>query len=189
MADKRKVSVRIFGTEYIMLTDDTDEYITELAAKVDNIMREISKSNSRYNPTMVAVLSALNLADELCKSREELHNTNERLEALQGEMQRPFEELNDLSQELEAIKEQYTRMQAEYTKTQIELGKISREWAKAQEELRNVTCELDVSKETISDLQNKLFEHQIELLKAKKELDEIKIRRIDKTKNNRINNA
>lgn len=189
MADKRKISVRIFGTEYIMLTDDTDEYITELAAKVDNIMREIAKSNSRYNPTMVAVLTALNLADELCKSGEELHNTNERLEALQGEMQRPFEELNDLSQELEAIKEQYTRMQAEYTKTQIELGKISREWAKAQEELRNITCELDVSKETISDLQNKLFEHQIELLKAKKELDEIKIRRIDKTKNNRINNA
>jgi hypothetical protein len=62
---------------------------------------------------------------------------------------------------------------------QIELGKISREWAKAQEELRDLRCELDVSKETMNDVQNKLFESQIELLKKKKELDDTKIKRID----------
>ncbi|MEA4849230.1 MAG: cell division protein ZapA [Clostridiaceae bacterium] len=183
MADKKKTAVSIFGTEYVMVAEKSEEYINDLAGKVDAIMTEIAKSNSRYNPTMVAVLTALNLADELQKSREEYAETAEKLENIQGEMQRPFEELNELRQELEAIKEQYTKMQGEYTRSQIELGKISREWAKAQEELKDLRCELDVSKETINEVQNKLFENQIELLKAKKELDDTKVKSIDKNRN------
>ncbi len=179
MAAKKKIEVVIYGTEYVMVSEKSEEYINALADKVDTVMQEIGKSNSRYNPTMVAVLAALNLADDLNKSREEYEHTSEKLENIQGELQRPFEELNELRQELEAIKEQYTKMQGEYTRSQIELGKISREWAKAQEELRDLKCELDVSKETINDVQNKLFESQIELLKTKKELDEVKIKKTD----------
>jgi len=188
MAEKKKIGVSIFDTEYVMLAEKPEEYVHELADKVDNIMREIAKSNYRYNSTMVAVLTALNLADALQKSREEYAEASEKLESIQGEMQRPFEELNELRQELEAIKEQYNKMQSEYTRSQIELGKISREWAKAQEELKDLRCELDVSKDTINEVQSKLFENQIELLKAKKELDDAKVKRIDKNRSNRVNN-
>ena len=183
MAEKNKIGVNIFDSEYVMVTEEPEEYVLKLADQVDKIMREIAKSNFRYNPTMVAVLAALNLADTLHKTQEDYAETAEKLQAIQGEMQRPFEELNELRQELEAIKEQYTKMQSEYTRSQIELGKISREWAKAQEELRDLRCELDVSRQTIDDVQNKLFENQIELLKTKKELDETKIKRIDKNRN------
>ncbi|MGE5631480.1 MAG: cell division protein ZapA [Caulobacteraceae bacterium] len=188
MSEKKKIGVNIFGTEYVMLAENSEEYVQGLADKVDAIMKEIAKGNSRYNSTMVAVLTALNMADALYKTQEQYSETVEKLDQIQGEMQRPFEELNELRQELEAIKEQYTKMQSEYTKTQIELGKISREWAKAQEELRDLKCELDVSKETINDLQGKLFENQIELLKTRKELDETKVKRLDKNRNNRANN-
>lgn len=188
MTEKKKIGVNIFGTEYVMVSEKSEEYIYTIADKVDTIMKDIANSNSRYSATMVAVLTALNLADALYKSQEEYYEASEKLVNIQGEMQRPFEELNELRQELEAIKEQYTKMQSEYTKSQIELGKISREWAKEQEELRDLRCELDVSRETISDAQNKLFESQIELLKTKKELDEVKIKKIDKNKNNRANN-
>ena len=183
MTTKKKVEVSIFGTEYVMVAEKSEEYIYTLADKVDTIMTEIAKSNSRYNATMVAVLTALNLADALYKSQEEHAEASEKLENIQGEMQRPFEELNELRQELEAIKEQYTKMQSEYTKSQIELGKISREWAKTQEEMRDLRCELDVSRDTMNDVQNKLFESQIELLKTKKERDEAKAKKIDKNKN------
>ena len=188
MAEKRKIGVSIFGTEYVMVAEKSDEYVRELANRVDAIMNEIAKSNFRYNSTMVAVLTALNLADALYKSEKEHAEASEKLENIQGEMQRPFEELNELRQESEAIKEQYTKMQSEHTRSQIELGKISREWAKAQEELRDLRCELDVSRETMNDVQNKLFESQIELLKTKKELEDVKVKRIDKNRNNRVNN-
>lgn len=171
---KNKISVKIMEQEYILVGEEEQEYYLDLARKVDSIMREISKSNNRYNINMVAVLTALNLADVLYKTQMELGDTSEKLEALQSEMQKPFEELNSLNQEVEAVKEQYTKTQSEYTKTQIELGKISREWAKAQEEMKDLSVELDVSRQAIDDLQNKLFENQIELLKTKKEFDEYK---------------
>lgn len=173
---KNKISVKIMEQEYVLVGEEEQEYYLDLAQKVDSIMREISKSNNRYNINMVAVLTALNLADALYKTQMQLADTSEKLEALQSEMQKPFEELNSLNQEVEAVKEQYTKTQSEYTKTQIELGKISREWAKAQEEMKDLSVELDVSRQSIDDLQNKLFENQIELLKTKKELDEYKNR-------------
>jgi cell division protein ZapA len=173
---KNKISVKIMEQEYVLVGEEEREYYLDLAQKVDSIMREISKSNNRYNINMVAVLTALNLADALYKTQMQLADTSEKLEVLQSEMQKPFEELNSLNQEVEAVKEQYTKTQSEYTKTQIELGKISREWAKAQEELKDLSVELDVSRQSIDELQNKLFENQIELLKAKKELDEYKNR-------------
>ncbi len=174
MENRKRISVKIFGNEYVMLGNDSEEYVKGLAEKVDSIMKEIARSNSKYSPTMVAVLTALNLSDVLYKTQQELSETADKLEALQTEMQRPFEEVSMLTQELEAIKEQYSKMQGDYTRTQIEFGKINREWVKAQDEMKDIKCELDVSKETITDLQNKLFDNQIELLKAKKELDELR---------------
>lgn len=173
---KNKICVKIMEQEYVLVGEEDQEYYLDLARKVDGVMREISKGNNRYNVNMVAVLTALNFADVLYKTQMELEDTTEKLETLQSEMQKPFEELNGLNQEIEAIKEQYNKTQSEYTKTQIELGKISREWAKAQEEMKDLSVELDVSRQAIDDLQTKLFDHQIELLKAKKELDEIKNR-------------
>lgn len=173
---KNKISLRIMDQEYVLVGEEEKEYYLDLAQKVDNIMREISKSNNRYNLNMVAVLTALNLADALYKTQLEHADVSEKLEALQSEMQKPFEEIKNLNQELEAVKEQYTKTQTEYTKTQIELGKLNREWIKTQEEMKDVSCELDVSKQAMEELQNKLFENQIELLKVKKELDEYKSR-------------
>lgn len=193
---KKKISLKIMEQEYVLIGEEEEEYYLDLAQKVDNIMREISKSNNRYNLTMVAVLTALNLADALYKTQSQLSETSEKLESLQSEMQKPFEELNNLSHELEAVKEQYTKTQGEYTKTQIELGKMNREWIKAQEEMKDISCELDVSRQAMDELQNKLFENQIELLKVKKELDEYKNRfgtdkkdkNTGKTYNSNINN-
>jgi cell division protein ZapA len=174
---KNKINLKIMEQDYVLVGEESQEYYLELAQNVDSIMREISKSNSRYSLNMVAVLTALNLEDALYKSQMQLSETTGSLENLQSEMQKPFEELNSLNQEVEAVKEQYTRTQSEYTKTQIELGKISREWAKAQEEMKDMRVELDVSRQALDEAQNKLFENQIELLKVKKELDVCKSER------------
>lgn len=177
---KNKISLRIMEQEYVLLGEaDQEEYYLDLAQKVDNIMREISRSNNRYNLNMVAVLTALNLADALYKTQVQFSETSEKLESLESEMQKPFDELNSLNQELYAVKEQYGKTQSEYTKTQIELAKVNREWLKAQEEMKDLSCELDVSRQAMEELQSKLFENQIELLKVKKEMDDYKNRSVN----------
>ncbi len=171
---KNKISVRIMEHDYVLVGEESHEYYLDIAQKVDGIMREISKSNNRYNVNMVAVLAALNLADVLYKSQSQLSDITDKYEALQSELEKPFEEMNGLNQELEAVREQYSRTQSDYTKTQIEYAKVSREWVKLQEENKDLRVELDVSRQALDELQNKHFELQIELLKVKKELDECK---------------
>ena len=177
MSIRKRVSVNIFGNEYTIIGESPEEYIKFLAQNIDDTMKEIGKKNSKYNPTMIAVLTALNLADTLYKTEEELRNLISEYESVKSKNEIPLEQLNNANQELEALREHYKVTQDEYTDAQIEMGKLSREHKKYQEEVKDLKCELDVSKATIKELQNKLFENQIELLKTKKELDELKSRK------------
>lgn len=71
MEDNSKISVKIYDDEYIVKGNDNGDYIDMLAAYVDRKMRVISQRNSRLSTTKIAVLTALNLADELNKLQED----------------------------------------------------------------------------------------------------------------------
>lgn len=64
---KNRVVVDIYGEEYIIKGDATQEYITMIAKYVDKKMRQIANRDPRLSPTKVAVLVALNITDELSK--------------------------------------------------------------------------------------------------------------------------
>ncbi len=69
--DRRKVSVMIYGEPYMVLGNDEPGRIEKLAVLVDKKMRLISQRNPRLSTTKVAVLTALNLADEMIRLKEE----------------------------------------------------------------------------------------------------------------------
>lgn len=69
MGDKIKTIVRIAGQEYRLTGYESEEYMHRVAIHVDRKMTEISKSYPDLNTTMVAVLAALNIADELIRER------------------------------------------------------------------------------------------------------------------------
>ena len=66
-----KVTVEILNQEYIVKGSENAEYIEMLAAYVDRRMRMIEQRNHSLSVTKVAVLTALNLADELNKLQED----------------------------------------------------------------------------------------------------------------------
>ncbi|MFZ3101677.1 MAG: cell division protein ZapA [Desulfitobacteriaceae bacterium] len=72
--ENQKVTVDIFGERQVVRGEGTVEYIQGLAYEVDKKMRLISARLPRLSLHQVAVLAALNLADELAKLREE-HET------------------------------------------------------------------------------------------------------------------
>ena len=80
--DKIKTTVRIGGKEYSDNGSDSEEYIHRVAIYVDRKMSQIEESNNNLSTTMLAVLTCLNIADELLKLREETgdmrHRTGER---------------------------------------------------------------------------------------------------------------
>jgi len=68
---KEIVKVSIYGMEYPVKAGDDAEYIKSVAKYVDDLMLDIDKGISSKSPLKVAVLTALNIADELMREKEE----------------------------------------------------------------------------------------------------------------------
>ncbi len=66
-----KVAVEIFNEEYVVKGSENPEYINMLASYVDRRMKMVQQRNPNLSTTKVAVLTSLNLADELNKLQED----------------------------------------------------------------------------------------------------------------------
>lgn len=73
--------VEIFGRTYTARGHDDDGHLQEVAALVDRKMREVAEHLTDRDPERVAILAALNIADELIKSQD--REAGERVEIKQ----------------------------------------------------------------------------------------------------------
>jgi cell division protein ZapA (FtsZ GTPase activity inhibitor) len=71
MTDKASVQVEIFGQNYSVHAGADPDYVRELASYVDKKMRNVSQSSVAIDTLRAAVLTALNLADEVYRLRRE----------------------------------------------------------------------------------------------------------------------
>ena len=82
--------VEIFGAVYHVRGRDDSGYLQELADLVDGKMREVSERVRTVDTAKIAILAALNIADELHQCRErhegERAEIRERVSALAGEL-------------------------------------------------------------------------------------------------------
>jgi len=70
MAEKPNlVHVEIFGQSYAVRAGADPGYVEKLAAHVDEQMREVSRAGGAVDSVRIAVLAALNLADECFRLR------------------------------------------------------------------------------------------------------------------------
>jgi len=75
MVDKAggsSVHVEIFGQTYTVKAGADPGYVEELAAHVDAQMREVGKTAGAVDSVRVAVLAALNIADECFRLRRQV---------------------------------------------------------------------------------------------------------------------
>ncbi len=78
---KDKIVIKIFGREYEVTSEDDPLHVYSLASLVDQKMKEISNITNIVDTNKVAVLAALNIADELFKLKENknfLHDSVEK---------------------------------------------------------------------------------------------------------------
>ncbi len=77
--EKRKTVVKVAGKDYTIASIDPPEHVQRVGVYVDRKMQEIEAA-SHLPTNMVAILTALNIADELLKSHDE--NTRLRRELM-----------------------------------------------------------------------------------------------------------
>jgi cell division protein ZapA len=69
-AMKRSVTVQIGGVKYALKTDEDDRFVKALAAFVDAKFRDTQKHTRTVDTQAVAVLTALQIAEELFNERQ-----------------------------------------------------------------------------------------------------------------------
>jgi cell division protein ZapA len=70
MAKIHKAEVKIFGETFTIRANEDPDYIVKIAEYVDKKMQEVTSKMTTPSPTKAAILGALNIADELFKTRE-----------------------------------------------------------------------------------------------------------------------
>ena len=68
---KRSVTVQIAGQKYSLRTDDDDRLVRAIAGYVDGKFREIQRVTRNPDTQAVAILTALQAAEDLFRAREE----------------------------------------------------------------------------------------------------------------------
>ena len=70
MTDPIATTVEIFGREYKIKGVANSDYIHNVARYVDEKMKEVSQGSTLPSQDRLAILAALNIADELFQQRE-----------------------------------------------------------------------------------------------------------------------
>lgn len=71
MTKKPGIKVEIYGSEYRIKGDADVEYIKRVAAFVDERMKQVSQLTADSSVSKIAILAAINIADELFKERKQ----------------------------------------------------------------------------------------------------------------------
>ena len=71
------VHVEIFGQTYTLRAGTEPGYVEELARFVDQQMREVSRSGPAVDSVRIAVLAALNIADECFQAKGRVRGAEE----------------------------------------------------------------------------------------------------------------
>ena len=199
MSNRNKVSVRIYHQEYTMTGNESKEYMLKVANYVDEKMTHIAEKSRKLSTSMIAVLTALNIADEYLKMQselervqeesqkplEELEQTRKRLEELEEAAMEPLQELERTRNQLAATIQEFEMKEAAYkeiiqrmeeeNKQILDENKNTKQFMETikqlEEELQLKDIESQKSRQTNRKLQNKLTEIQNKYNQVKNELE------------------
>jgi cell division protein ZapA len=69
MGKERLVEIKVFGQTYTVKTDAEEDHIQQVARYVNEKMDEVTKNTKSVSSFNVAILTALNIADDLIRER------------------------------------------------------------------------------------------------------------------------
>jgi len=124
LTSKNKVAIRISGKDYTLVGTESDEYIQKVGLYIDRKMNEILTRNSSFSTSLAAVLTAINVADDFFKSRENESIINKEKEGIREELERLRSENIQLKEENNTLSSKSTSLQLELAKREAELGEV-----------------------------------------------------------------
>jgi cell division protein ZapA len=91
----RVVHVDIHGQRYAVRSDLDPHYVGELATYLDERMRAAAQELASADPLRIAVIAALNICDEVFRSRADSHGAEHQLRLRAMEIERLVDSVLD----------------------------------------------------------------------------------------------
>ena len=167
------VTVIINGVEYNLRGKEDEKYLLDVAAYVDTKIREISGSNKKLSTSSAAVLTAVNIADELFKCDLEIGNITKKKNSLEERHLTLKERLRELkveidetakarAAEVDSLNSMIFQME-EKLKEHEEIKTLNSELMKKIEELTKLNNDLTFENNTLNEEVQKLSSDNIKL--------------------------
>lgn len=151
--ENNKVKVRIYGQEYTIAGAKDEETIRKVAGHVNEKMRELGRGFSSNGQGTLAVLTAINIADEYFEALDDIQR------------------LEETKSRLEKDVEHYIKMWDEAKKNFVQYkdnaAKIAEEKQKSEDRYKDLEAKC-------SEFENMFFDLQMENLQLKSELEKYK---------------
>jgi cell division protein ZapA len=124
MPEKTKVDVLIAGKTYTISGYESDEYIQRVGLYVDRKMGEVLRGNNTLSTSIAAVLTAINIADDYHKARENELEFKKDVITSKHEIDRLLSENTAFEEKNRELAEKNNNMQIEIAKREAELAEI-----------------------------------------------------------------
>lgn len=184
--ERNKVNVSIYGQDYTIVGDKEPEYIAKIAAHVDSRMNEIAEGVKGGPISSLAVLSAVNIADELFEIRDqisELRRMNDQLETDGQHYTQLWEEAKkslasykeDAQNEIQNLTRQKDTLQRQLAEKEKEIDALQRSQEKVEQDAQKGSEEaVEAVEVRYKELENNFFDLQMEDIQLKSELEKLK---------------
>ncbi|MEF9991245.1 MAG: cell division protein ZapA [Paraclostridium sp.] len=183
-----KVTVKIHGSEYPMVSEKSKDYMIKIAHYVDEEMSRIAETNSLLSTSQVAILSALTVTDllfecseendKLTKENKELVKKAEKpnqevqleMKKIKLELNNRVEELGNKQAEIDALKSELDNKASDLE----EMNPLKKEIEDLKKDLLEANEKTEIAEKLASDFQNKLYDLQLKNIELEQEINYIK---------------
>ena len=196
--ESTKVNVSIYGHDYTIIGEKSPEYIGRVAAHVDSRMNEIAEGMKGGPVSKLAVLSAINITDEMFDLQEkiaELERTNEKMEneiqhyvQLWEDAKRSLVSYKEDSQsEIQNLTQQKDEMVNLLNEKDKEIDELKRNREKVEQDAQKGSAEVvQAANKKYKELENNYFDLQMEDIQLKSEIEKLKQQLRDKNESQNL---
>ncbi|MDR3551936.1 MAG: cell division protein ZapA [Clostridia bacterium] len=103
MSGNSHVKLKICGSDFVVTSDDSEQYIRQTGAQVEQRINKLIKESPSLSVSMAAVFAAMELCDEAAKSREAADNLRTQIREYLEEVKRVRAENDELRKRISGM--------------------------------------------------------------------------------------
>lgn len=173
MSAKNRVVVKIMGHEYKLMSDDTREYMQKISNYVDDKMSEIADGNKKLSTAMIAVLTALNIADDYHKLRNQMVELEKRITNPVYEIQKTKDKISEVNDEIVKKNQEYEKMVNQFENFLETSSVYEEELDVLKEKLNMLSYELNSKEDKLKKSSDTIVKLEQEILDLRSKKDHI----------------